>query len=299
MQSSYGARPIKRESRPIKRERRSKEEIQLLRNALYDILSEDHPQTVRGVFYQAGTRELIDKTELEYKNVVGRLITEMRKNGELPFEWLADSTRWMRKPDTYTGLQHVMEEAWRLYRRDIWHNQPVYIEIWMEKEALAGVIYEETAAWDVPLMVTRGYPSLSFLHTAGDAIDARGKYTYIYYFGDYDPSGVDISQKVEEGLREYAPDTDIYFERVAVTPQQIHEWDLPTRPTKKSDTRAKRFKGESVELDAIPASQLRQLVNDCIAQHIDQETIDGIELAEEAEKKTLENIMRIFWRGEH
>ncbi|MBW1614382.1 MAG: hypothetical protein JRJ57_10525 [Deltaproteobacteria bacterium] len=265
--------------------------MQLLKNTLYNILWEDHPQTVRGVFYQAVTKGFIAKTEAEYKNVVGRLLTEMRKDGQLSFEWLADSTRWMRKPRTYSGLEAAMKDAWEYYRKSVWHDQPIYIEVWMEKEALAGVIYEETALWDVPLMVTRGYPSLSFLHTAGAAIDAMGKNTYIYYFGDYDPSGVDISKKVEEGLREYAPDTNIYFERMAITPQQIQEWSLPTRPTKKTDTRARNFRGNSVELDAIPAKQLRQLVSECIAQHIDEETIQRIELAEKAEKETLKNII--------
>ncbi len=278
-------------SRPIKGNRRTKGDIQDLKNAFYNILHADHPQTVRGVFYQAVSRGLIAKTEKEYKNVVGRLLTDMRKEGVLPFEWLADSTCWMRKPRTYSGLEAAMTDAWEYYRKSVWHGQPVYIEIWMEKEALAGVIYKETASWDVPLMVTRGYPSLSFLHTAGEAISSIGKSAYIYYFGDYDPSGLDISRKVEEGLREYAPDVDIYFERVAVTPQQIQDWDLPTRPTKGSDTRSKNFKGDSVELDSIPAKQLRQLVGECITQHIDQETIERLEMAEQAEKETLKNII--------
>lgn len=274
-----------------KMNRRTEKEIQQLKDDLYNILDMDHPQTVRGVFYQAVSKGIIEKTETEYKNVVVRLLGEMRKDGHLSYDWLADSTRWMRKPRTYSGLEAAMKDSWEYYRKSLWHDQPVYIEVWMEKEALAGVIYQETALWDVPLMITRGYPSLSFLHTAGEAINSIGKVTYIYYFGDYDPSGLDISRKVEEGLREYASDTVIYFERIAVTPQQIQDWSLPTRPTKKTDTRAKNFKGESVELDAVPAKQLRKLVSECIAQHIDQETIERIELAERAEKETLENII--------
>jgi len=285
-------------SRPIKGNRRTKGDIGELKSVLNNILWADHPQTVRGVFYQAVAKGIIGKTETEYKNVVVRLLGEMRKDGHLSYDWLADSTRWMRKPRTYSGLEAAMRDSWEYYRKSVWHDQPVYIEIWMEKEALAGVIYQETAAWDVPLMITRGYPSLSFLHTAGEAISSMGKATYIYYFGDYDPSGVDISRKVEEGLREYASDTIIYFDRVAVTPQQIQDWNLPTRPTKKSDTRARNFKGDSVELDAISAKQLRQLVGECISQHISQETIERLELAEQVEKDTLENIiLNNFYEG--
>ena len=174
-------------STPIKRKRRTKPEMERIKGALYSILDNDHPQTCRGVFYQATTRGIVEKTETEYKNTVTRLLGTMRKSGILPFEWLSDSTRWMRKPRSYSNLEEALHFTHQYYRRAVWNDLPVYVETWCEKEALAGVIYEETAKWDVPLMVTRGYPSLSFLYTAADAIRSYGKPTYIYYLGDYDP----------------------------------------------------------------------------------------------------------------
>ena len=105
--------------------------------------------------------------------------------------------------------------------------------------------------FDVPLMVARGYASLSFLHTAAEYINDLDVPTYIYHLGDFDPSGVNAGEKIEETLREMAPDAEINFERLAVTPEQIDEWNLPTRPTKTSDTRSKNFGDISVELDAI------------------------------------------------
>src|SRR5262249_36170020 len=105
---------------------------------------------------------------------------------------------------------------------------------------------------DVPLMVARGYASLSFLYGAAEAINELDVPEYIYHLGDFDPSGVNAGEKIEETLRELAPDADIYFERLAVTAEQIAEWNLPTRPTKASDTRAKNLGSAiSVELDAI------------------------------------------------
>src|SRR5262249_50961498 len=80
------------------------------------------------------------------------------------------------------------------YRRDLWAAMPVYVEVWCEKDALAGVLMEETETYDVPLMVARGYASLSFLHSAAMAISAKDKPAYIYHFGDYDPSGVDAAR---------------------------------------------------------------------------------------------------------
>ena len=114
--------------------------------------------------------------------------------------------------------------------------------------------------YDVPLMVARGYASLSFLHSAAEYINDLDVPAYIYHLGDFDPSGVNAGEKIEETLRELAPDAEIIFERIAVTPEQIDAWNLPTRPTKTSDTRAKGFGDISVELDAIEPNQLRALV---------------------------------------
>ena len=106
--------------------------------------------------------------------------------------------------------------------------------------------------YDVPLMVARGYASLSFLHSAAEYIGDLDVPAYIYHFGDFDPSGVNAGEKIEQTLREMAPDAEIHFERIAVTPDQIAQWDLPTRPTKTTDSRSKGFGDISVELDAIP-----------------------------------------------
>jgi hypothetical protein len=159
----------------------------------------------------------------------------MRKAGLIPFPWIADNTRWQRKPSSFTGIEACLSSVANNYRRDLWISMPVYVEVWLEKDALAGVLVEETTVYDVPLMVARGYSSLSFLHSAGEAIKAKGKPAYIYHFGDHDPSGVDAARNIEANLRRFAPDIEIHFERVAVTPAQIAEWNLPTRPTKMKD----------------------------------------------------------------
>lgn len=164
---------------------------------------------------------------------------------------------------------------------------PVYCEVWCEKDALAGVVVEETEPYDVPLMVAKGYASISFLHSAAEAIARKGKPAYIYHFGDLDPSGVDAARDIEAKLRRYAPGAEIHFERPAVTREQATEWNLPSRPTKMTDTRAKKFSGKSVEFDAIPASKLRNLVRGCIERHVDQEQLAVLRTAEESERETL------------
>jgi hypothetical protein len=155
------------------------------------------------------------------------------------------------------------------------------------------VIMEETKVYDVPLMVAKGYSSITFLHTAAKAIEAKGKPTYIYHFGDLDPSGVDAARDIETKLRRYAPGAEIHFERPAVTREQVERWNLPTRPTKQTDTRAKRFaNATSVELDAIPADRLRALVRECIERHVDQHQLAILRTAEESERELLKK-----WAG--
>jgi hypothetical protein len=109
-------------------------------------------------------------------------------------------------------------------------DQGVYVEIWLEKDSLAGILFQETSAWDVPLRVTRGCPSVSCLYDAGSAIAAQAEPAYIYYFGDHDPSGRDVTRATDTGLREFAPDAVIHFQRVAVTESQVRLLGLPTRP---------------------------------------------------------------------
>ena len=249
--------------------RRSRAEMEAIRKSIREILGEIQPATVRQTFYQLVSRAVIGKTEAEYKQTVVRLLTAMRRAGDIPFGWIADNTRWMRKPRSYSSLTDMLDQQQRFYRRALWDNQDSYVEIWLEKDALSGVLYEVTAEFDVPLMVTRGYPSISYLYEAAEAIAARGKPAYLYYLGDHDPSGCDITRAVENGIREFAPNAEIYFERIAVTPAQIQELNLPTRPTKESDSRSKGFEGESVEVDAIPPATLRSMVRELIESHID------------------------------
>lgn len=174
---------------------------------------------------------------------------------------------------------------------------PAYVEIWLEKDALAGVLYGVTESWDVPLMVTRGYPSLSFLFEAAETLKAEERPAYLYYFGDFDASGVDIPRNVEAELRRMAPEVDIHFERVAVTEDQIRELRLPTRPSKTTDSRARSFGRKSVEVDAIPARHLRTLVDTCIRRHIDQQQLAVLRVAEESERGILRSIAEQLGRA--
>jgi hypothetical protein len=205
----------------IKRFRRTKDAITSIKRAIIDILEKDNPQTVRQVFYALTVRGAIKKEEIEYQRTVIRLLTEMREAEIIPFEWITDNTRLMRKPASFTDLKSCLESTANFYRRNVWSNMPAYVEVWVEKDALSGVLMTETEVYDVPLMTARGYSSISFLYSAAKAIKAKNKPAYIYHFGDLDPSGRDAARDIEAKLRRYAPDAEIHFECPAVTREQV------------------------------------------------------------------------------
>jgi hypothetical protein len=141
---------------PIKRTRATKAEVEARREALLDIIEAGRPMTVRQVFYQATVRGLVEKAESGYAKIQTDL-TVMRRAGDLPYDWLADNTRWQRKPRTFSSAEDALRDTAAFYRKSLWNDADAYVEIWLEKDALAGVIYPITSMYDVPLMVARGY----------------------------------------------------------------------------------------------------------------------------------------------
>ena len=245
--------------------------------------------TVRQVFYQLVSKGVIEKTEEQYKRTVIRLLTSMRLEGEISFDWIVDETRQTREYQTFNSVSDAVNDTARFYRRSALRDCADYMEIWSEKEALAGLIWDVAGDYDVPVLVSKGMPSLTQIYGCAQNVAraARaGKETFIYQFGDHDPSGVLIPKVIERRLAELceqkfdcpAP----RVKRIALTEKQIAKYKLPTRPTKRDgNTHALKFEGRSVELDALPAKILRKLVGSCIAQHIPQLQLDTLRAAEE------------------
>ena len=269
MTAVYGTSAVKPAAT---RSRRTKAELAQLHDAILTVCEEDHPLSVRGVFYRVMSAGAVEKSEKAYA-AVQREVLKLRRSGDLPYEWIADGTRWNIKPDSWSCVEDALDDVASSYRRGIWHDQDVYVEVWSEKEAISSIVYPITSHWDVPLMIARGFASESFLWSTASTIRNQGKPAVIYQLGDHDPSGVAAWEHVQAKLREFAPDVEIEFKRLAVTESQIAEYDLPTRPTKASDSRARNFIGESVEVDAIPTSILRPIIDDAITSWIDDDVL--------------------------
>ena len=278
-----------------KRRRRTKEEMQILCDAMYSVLESDHPGTDRHVFYRLAGMGLIAKDEKQYSGTVVRKLTDLRRSGVIPFQWISDATRWVRRPRAYDSLEEALRDTAKLYRRRLWTDAPVQVEIWCEKEAIAGILHTETAKYDIPLMVQKGYASHSYLYSCAEQMTAIGKPAFIYYFGDSDARGHDIERFMVKTLREYAPGIDITVERLAVTDEQIEAWRLPGRPPKVKDKLNSKHTGKSVEVDTIPPRILRALVRDAIEQHVDHLQLHALEMAEQSERELLVRIAGRDW----
>jgi hypothetical protein len=275
----------------VKRGRRTKAEIDALQAAILDVCLIDHPLSVRGVFYRVMSAGAVEKTEKGYA-AVQREVLKLRRAGDLPYEWIADGTRWHLKSPSWSSVEQALADAAISYRRALWHDQEEYVEVWSEKEAISSIISPVTDSYDVPLMIARGFASETFLWSTASTIRAVAKPTTIYQLGDHDPSGVAAWKHVQDRMREFAPDVEISFERIAVTEEQIFSLSLPTRPTKASDSRAKNFSGASVEVDAIPTSVLKGLVEAAIEQHIDPIALGQTKYFETQERAGLEAMAR-------
>jgi hypothetical protein len=206
----------------------------------------------------------------------------------MPYKWLADATRWQRRPRSYDSLTEAIESTARFYRRDALTRSSRYVEVWLEKEALAGVVVQATEKFDIPLMTARGFASLSFLHSSAETIRHELRPTTIYHLGDYDPSGQQAARSIRDSLFEMSGRADLEFIQLAVLPEQIEEWELPSRPTKREgNTHAKHWRGDSVELDAIHPKVLKGMVAHALYQHIPEAELESIRAAEESERSAL------------
>jgi hypothetical protein len=280
----YGTSPTKR---------RTREQMQQVLRAIQKILNGEEDQiTIRHLFYRLVGEGIIPKTETAYKNLCGHL-SKWRRSEEIAWSAFTDSTRWHIQQRTFEGVDDALETTVRTYRRNLWSTQPCYIEVWVEKDAIAGIVAKSANSFGVPVFVARGFASLSSLYDAANTFrnaTDMGKTAIIYHLGDYDPSGVAAGESV---LRAFRDDfkVDLQFTRIAVTEEQIHRLNLPTRPTKLTDTRAKKWTGgECVELDSIPPTEIRSLVESSIVQNIDQHEWDVLKQTEEMEKDTLRSI---------
>ncbi len=247
--------------------------------------------SVRQLFYQLVSRRAIEKTEAAYKRVVD-VSGQMRLDGSLDYRKITDGHRTRRTVWSHNGVRAALENVHDLYRRNYWLDQPWHVEVWCEKDALTGVIGPMCNRYGVTYVATRGFPSITLRYESALEMKAVGKPAVIFYFGDHDASGQQISDNLEDELRRHG--AEVVVERMALDPVQVRRWSLPTRPGKTSDSRhaafAARYGNASVELDALPPDILTGLVERAIRTVIDEAAWQRAHEVEELERETLESL---------
>lgn len=280
------------EPSPINRRRRATSAEMEERAQFFICYAKQHgPVTVRQLYYQAEVQGVpgIDKTDTGYSKVQ-RQVLDLRRTGRLEYDWIADATRWMRKPRTHNSLTAAVQETARTYRKALWLDTDSYVEIWCEKDALAGVIYPVTSSYDVPLMVARGFSSETFCWEAVQCRRGDHRPYHVYYLGDFDRAGHDAASSLLEKLERFAAEVhiEVNFEQIAVTGFQIHSWNLPTRPPKRKSPADRKWPYDvACELDAIPPDRLRALVENTINRHLPADQLEVLRVAEQSEREVL------------
>lgn len=252
----------------------------------------DQPMTVRQIFYQCVSRGVIPKTEQAYKRIADATV-QLRLSGELPYQKIADGTRTRRTVNSYDSLSEVLEETRHTFRRNLWRDQDHHVEVWCEKDALSGVLLPVCQYYQVPFVACRGFPSLSLRYESASEMIRSGKPATVLYLGDHDASGQSISDNLEAELRHHG--ADVTVERIALNPDQVRHWNLPTRPGKASDSRqqafARRFGDASVELDALAPNVLTTIVEDAVVDYIDADAWRSLQMTEAVQQQSLNDYL--------
>lgn len=255
------------------------------------IESYDTKLTVRQIYYQLVTKHFIENVRSQYQRV-SKILVKARHDGDVDWDAIEDRTRQSEGGDDsektpeghFESAVDYLKNCWKYFRLPMWKNQPRYIEIWFEKQALQGIFSEETSKFNVTQLACRGYSS----HTMGRELQIRIedvtnerpeiKEIHIIYFGDLDPSGLDIYRFIQDMCSRFG--LTIKFERVAITKEQVRKYNIPPMFAKKTDSRYDKFVAEHgtdvVELDALNPTVLQELIKESIEKHFDESIHDAV-----------------------
>jgi hypothetical protein len=233
---------------------------------------------------------------------VVRAATKARNDGRVPFAWIVDRSRTSYRVHNWKNMSQLgkaIENELLGYRRDFWQDQPNYVEIWCEKDAMTGSIEPVTREYGVELFPIRGFNSTTKAHEAAMRLlnqREAGKNIVVYYLGDWDPSGENMQGELYERVTSYRRGHRPWaftYRRVAIHQEDIAKFKLPPLKVKDTDSRTpgfvRRYGNRAVELDALPPSELRRRLAAAIEESISQPEWQRARLVEEAQRETNEH----------
>jgi hypothetical protein len=263
------------------------------------VLALESPMTVRQCFYALVSIGEVENCLRGYQRV-SKALTKARDDGRVSFDLIVDRSRPVYKPTTFDDLKEYGEAVLTSYRRDNWQDQPRFIDVWTEKDAIVGSIEEVTQKWAVRLRALRGFFSTTNAHRIAELFrweNRIGKQIAIFYVGDFDPSGEAIEQDVQRRVLAYGSGP-FSIRRLAIHRTDIQKFHLPPLRVKLADPRAngfiQRHGRQAVELDALPPTELRRRISQAIRGLVDMNAWRRALAIEQAQRETTERIAQML-----
>jgi hypothetical protein len=251
--------------------------------------------SLRQLYYQLVARGYIENTLRSYKRT-GDLVSNARLAGLIDWQMIEDRNRDVIYSNPWNDPGEIVQAAASQFHLDHWEGQPCYVEVMVEKDALSGILEPVCESLNIRFMANKGYSSSSAMYEAARRIYRMAvthrKEVHIFYLGDHDPSGIDMTRDIQERLEIFTKgDVGIELSRLALNWGQIEEWKPPKNPAKETDSRFQayvdQFGESSWELDAVEPRELSRLVNAAVTRLIDQEAWDKVLTKEERMKADL------------
>ncbi len=269
-----------------------------------DYESQGFTLTLRQLYYQLVSRDIIPNSQKEYKRV-GSIINDARLAGLVDWGAIEDRTRNVRSLSHWENPGDIVKTVARQFRVDMWQGQTYRPEVWIEKDALVGVIEDVCTRYDVPFFSCRGYTSQSEMWGASQRMIAHAEneqVPFILHFGDHDPSGKDMSRDIVERINMFMGEGGLKFERLALNMEQIRQYNPPPNPAKLTDSRCAgyiaEFGASSWELDALEPRVIAELIERSLNRLIDKKKWDvrarEIKKGRAVLQKISDNYMRVY-----
>jgi hypothetical protein len=247
--------------------------------------------TLRQLYYQFVARGIIPNDQREYDKL-GSLISKARLAGLIDWDAIVDRTRPTTSNNHYDDPGDILSVAAKYYGLDTRATQDTYLEVWVEKEALLGVIEPICLQLDVTCLACRGYFSQSAMYAASrrfETAEDAGQKTVVLHLGDHDPSGLDMTRDLQERLQSFRTEAEV--KRIALNMDQVHLYSPPPNFAKMTDTRSgdyvDKYGQQSWELDALDPKTITQLIEDAVGQHTDETKRQALIEMQESQKKGL------------
>lgn len=280
--------------------------IKQANNIIAEYAAQGFDLTLRQLYYQFVARGLMPNRQKEYKRL-GAIINDARLAGLVDWRAIADRTRFVRSNSHWTSAADIIRACQSQFAMDHWSNQAGRPEVWIEKDALVGVISGICEELDVPYFSCRGYVSQSEMWAAAQrhiGYLRDGQQPLVLHLGDHDPSGIDMTRDIRDRLVMFVDPEDcgeVEVKRLALTMDQVEQFSPPPNPAKETDSRCSgyraQFGDESWELDALDPKFLAGLIRDEIYEHRDVTALKKVERQEKGHKAALRRVAAALEKG--